>query len=90
MPLVFSQVVANYGRLLSSVQFMVPAMLLALAFGGFYAFSALLPFVLLDQIGLTTFQFAMTMLIQTGSFITGNLVAGQVARRVSGPPSGSD
>lgn len=85
VPLVFSQVVANYGRLLSSVQFMVPAMLLALAFGGFYAFSALLPFVLLDQIGLTTFQFAMTMLIQTGSFIIGNIVAGQVARRVSGP-----
>lgn len=78
------QILANYRRLLGSAQFMAPALLLAIAFGGFYGFSALLPFVLLDDIGLTPFQFAMTMLIQTGSFITGNLVAGQVARRASG------
>ncbi len=78
------QILANYRRLLGSAQFMAPALLLAIAFGGFYGFSALLPFVLLEDIGLTPFQFAMTMLIQTGSFITGNLVAGQVARRASG------
>ncbi len=83
-PLKPSRILANYGRLLASAQFMAPALLLAIAFGGFYGFSALLPFVLLDDLGLTTFQFAMTMLIQTGSFITGNLVAGQVARRASG------
>lgn len=78
------QILGNYRRLLASAQFMAPALLLAIAFGGFYGFSALLPFVLLDDIGLTPFQFAMTMLIQTGSFITGNLVAGQVERRASG------
>jgi DHA1 family bicyclomycin/chloramphenicol resistance-like MFS transporter len=83
-PLKPSRILANYGRLLASAQFMAPALLLAIAFGGFYGFSALLPFVLLDDLGLSTFQFAMTMLIQTGSFITGNLVAGQVARRASG------
>lgn len=84
VPLKPGRILANYGRLLSSTQFMAPALLLAIAFGGFYGFSALLPFVLLDDIGLTPFQFAMAMLIQTGSFITGNLVAGQVARRASG------
>ncbi|UXN74969.1 multidrug effflux MFS transporter [Devosia sp. A8/3-2] len=83
-PLKPSRILANYGRLLRSAEFMAPALLLAIAFGGFYGFSALLPFVLLDGLGLTTFQFAMTMLIQTGSFITGNLVAGQIARRASG------
>ncbi|GLQ11815.1 Bcr/CflA family drug resistance efflux transporter [Devosia yakushimensis] len=84
VPLNPIRILANYRRLLASAQFMAPALLLAIAFGGFYGFSALLPFVLLDDIGLTPFQFAMTMLIQTGSFITGNLVAGQVARRASG------
>lgn len=83
-PLKPSRILANYGRLLHSAEFMAPALLLAIAFGGFYGFSALLPFVLLDGLGLSTFQFAMTMLIQTGSFITGNLVAGQIARRASG------
>lgn len=78
-------VVRNYGTLLGSPAFVLPALVLGLAFGGFYAFAALLPFVLIDELGLTTFQFAMAMLIQTGSFMVGNIVAGRMARRLSGP-----
>ncbi|KKC40972.1 hypothetical protein WH87_02125 [Devosia epidermidihirudinis] len=78
------QVMRNYGTLLVSRQFMVPALVLAMAFGGFYGFAALLPFVLIGDIGLTTFQFAMAMLVQTGAFITGNVVAGYMARRLDG------
>ena len=77
-------ILRNYAMLLASPAFVLPALVLGLAFGGFYAFAALLPFVLIDELGLTTFQFAMAMLIQTGSFIVGNLVAGQLARRLSG------
>lgn len=78
-------VVRNYAQLLLAPAFLLPALVLALAFGGFYGFAALLPFVLIDQIGLTPFQFAMAMLIQTGSFITGNLLAGRLANRLDGP-----
>jgi len=77
-------VLRNYGILLRSSAFMVPAIVLGLSFGGFYGFAALLPFVLIDEIGLTTFQFAMVMLIQTGAFITGNVLAGYLAKRLSG------
>ena len=77
-------VLVNYGKLLRSRQFMVPALVLALSFGGFYGFAALLPFILIGDIGLSTFQFAMVMLIQTAAFITGNVVAGYMAGRLSG------
>jgi DHA1 family bicyclomycin/chloramphenicol resistance-like MFS transporter len=77
-------VICNYRILLASPAFMIPALLLALSFGGFYGFAALLPFVLIDEIGLTPFQFALVMLIQTGAFITGNIVAAYAAKRLSG------
>lgn len=77
-------VLRNYGTLVRSPAFMIPALVLALSFGGFYGFAALLPFVLIDEIGLSTFQFAMVMLIQTGAFIAGNVLAGYAAKRMSG------
>jgi DHA1 family bicyclomycin/chloramphenicol resistance-like MFS transporter len=77
-------VICNYRILLASPAFMIPALLLGLSFGGFYGFAALLPFVLIDEIGLTPFQFALVMLIQTGAFITGNIVAAYAAKRLSG------
>jgi DHA1 family bicyclomycin/chloramphenicol resistance-like MFS transporter len=77
-------IVSNYRALLGAPAFMVPALVLALSFGGFYGFAALLPFVLIDEIGLSTFEFAMVMLMQTGAFITGNVLAGYAAKRLSG------
>lgn len=77
-------VVRNYGILLRAPAFMIPALVLALSFGGFYGFAALLPFVLIDELGLSTFQFAMVMLMQTGAFIAGNVLAGYAAKRLSG------
>lgn len=84
VPLNPHTIVGNYARLLRAPAFLLPAGTLAAAFGGFYASAALLPFVLIDQIGLTPFQFAMAMLIQTGAFITGNLIAGRLAKRLDG------
>jgi MFS transporter, DHA1 family, multidrug resistance protein len=79
------QIIRSYWSLLRSPAFMIPALVLALSFGGFYGFAALLPFVLIDEGGLSTFQFAMVMLMQTGAFITGNVVAGYLAKRLAGP-----
>ena len=84
MPLRPTIVIGNYGRLLADRRFMLPALVLALSFGGFYGFAALLPFILIDEIGLSTFGFAMVMLIQTGAFISGNVLAGYAARRLDG------
>lgn len=84
VPLVPRTVLVNYATLLRAPDFLMPALLLALAFGGFYAFAALLPFILIEEIGLTPFQFAMALLAQTGSFIIGNLVAGRLAHKLDG------
>lgn len=74
----------NYRLLLTSPDFVFPSLLLGLTFSGFHGFTALLPFILIDDLGLTPFQFAMAMLVQTASFITGNLVVGYLATRISG------
>ncbi|RZA12379.1 MAG: MFS transporter, partial [Proteobacteria bacterium] len=84
VPFRVGTILRNYGALLAAPAFMIPALVLALSFGGFYGFAALLPFVLIDEIGLTTWQFAMVMLMQTGAFITGNVLAGYAAKRLSG------
>ena len=84
VPLKPATIIGNYLTLLSAPAFLLPAGTLAAAFGGFYASAALLPFVLIGQIGLTPFQFAMAMLIQTGSFITGNLIVARASRHIDG------
>ena len=77
-------VLRNYWLLLRSPSFMLPGLLLGLVFGGFNGFATLLPFALINEIGLTPFQFAMFMLVQTFSFISGNVLAGMLTRRLSG------
>lgn len=77
-------VLGHYRTLLSAPSFLLPAGMLGLAFGGFYGFAALLPFVLIDELGLGTFEFAMVMLIQTGAFILGNIVAGRLSHGLNG------
>ncbi|UJW87391.1 multidrug effflux MFS transporter [Devosia sp. SL43] len=79
-----SVILRNYRMLLSTPDFMFPSLLLGLTFTGFHGFTALLPFILIDGMGLTPFQFAMAMLVQTASFIAGNLVVTYLSRRISG------
>lgn len=74
----------NYRKLLTSADFMFPSLLLGLTFSGFHGFTALLPFIFIDDMGLTPFQFAMAMLVQTASFILGNLIVTHLSTRISG------
>jgi DHA1 family bicyclomycin/chloramphenicol resistance-like MFS transporter len=84
VPLRPAVIIGNYRRLLAAPDFVFPSLLLGLTFSGFHGFTALMPFLLIDGMGLTPFQFAMAMLVQTASFITGNLVVAYLSRRVSG------
>ena len=83
VPIKPSVVIGNYRRLLASPEFLLPSLLLGLVFSGFHGFTALLPFLLIDHMGLTPLQFAMAMLVQTASFIAGNLVVGYLSTRIS-------
>ncbi len=84
VPLNLRTILTNYARLLRAPDFLLPALVIGCAFGGFYVFPALLPFILIDTLGLSPFGFAMVMLIQTGCFMAGNMIAARLARRISG------
>lgn len=75
-------ILRNYRQLLSSPDFVFPSLLLCLTFSGFHGFTALLPFIIIDEMGLTPFEFALAMFGQTGSFIAGNLIVGRLSRRL--------
>ncbi len=77
-------IVGNYWHLLTNARFLAPATILGLSFGGFYGFAALLPFILIGDLGLSPFQFAMALLVQTGSYLIGNLLASYAAKRFTG------
>jgi drug resistance transporter, Bcr/CflA subfamily len=77
-------ILGNYRQLFASADFVFPSLLLCLTFSGFHGFTALLPFILIDGMGLNPFQFAMAMLVQTGSFIAGNLIVSRLSTRLTG------
>lgn len=69
------RVLATYGRLLVDRRFLVPAVTLGTSVGGIYALGTILPFVLIDRVGMTPTHFGFGMLAQTGSYAFGGLVA---------------
>ena len=77
------RIVGNYGRLIRDRRFMGPATLMAFVLGGVYTLPSLMPFVLIDKLGLTPLQYAAIVLVQTGALLVGNLFVGRLLRRVS-------
>lgn len=77
------RIVGNYGSLLADRRFMGPAALMGLVLGGVYTLPSLMPFVLIDRLGLTPIQYALVMLVQTGALLLGNLLVGRLLRSVN-------
>jgi len=77
------RVVASYIELAASRAFMRPALMLCLSIGGLYVCAPLLPFVMIDQLGLTPFEYGLSMLIQTSCYVLGSLAAARLLRRMS-------
>lgn len=63
----------NYRTLLMSPGFMLPSGVVVGAIGALYAQATLLPFILMERVGLTPVQFGLGMLLQSGSFLAGAL-----------------
>ena len=74
---------ANYVTLLTDRRFVAPASLMGLVLGGIYTLPSLMPFVLIDRLGLTPVQYALVMIVQTAALIVGNLLVGRLLRRVN-------
>ncbi|MCO5064413.1 MAG: multidrug effflux MFS transporter [Rhizobiaceae bacterium] len=74
---------ASYASLLKSPYFMTASLTNAGATGAIYALATMLPFVMMNRVGLTPTQFGLAMLMQSGSFIVGSLTLRWLMRRWS-------
>lgn len=71
----------TYATLLADRRFLRPGLMLGGTVGGLYAIATMLPFVMIDEIGLSPAGFGLAMLIQSGSFVTGGIVTRLLLRR---------
>lgn len=73
----------SYRSLLTSPYFMLSSLVMAGTIGTIYTQATVLPFILMDRVGLTPTQFGIGMLMQSGMYFAGSLVVRQLLRRVS-------
>ena len=77
------RIAGSYVALIGDRRFAAPAVLMGLVLGGVYTLPSLMPFVLIERMGLTPVQYAFVMVIQTAALIVGNLLVGRLLRRIS-------
>ncbi len=70
----------NYGRLIVSPAFLAPSIVFGCTAGALYTMATLLPFVMIDEVGLTPTQFGFSMIMQSGSYLLGALVMRRLLR----------
>lgn len=79
-----AQLLTNYLEVAGHPRFLAASLVLSGTIGALYAQSTMLPFVLINEVGLTPTQFGMGMLMQSGAYLTGSLTLKIVSRRLSG------
>lgn len=77
------RVFASYGAVLQQPKFLLPSLVIAGTSGTVYAQAVILPFVMIDQIGLSAGDFGLAMLMQPIAFILGSIVVRQLLARDS-------
>ena len=77
--------ICAYATLLGNGYFMLSSLVIAGTMGAIYAQATVLPFILMDRVGLTPAQFGVGMLMQSGLFFTGSLTARWMMRKL--PPA---
>jgi Bcr/CflA subfamily drug resistance transporter len=75
----------TYAGLISDLRFLLPSLILGGSVGALYAQGTMLPFVMIDVVGLTPTQFGMGMLVQTASYLAGSITLRFVSSRIAGP-----
>nr|WP_312858599.1 multidrug effflux MFS transporter [Rhizobium sp. G21] len=73
-----------YGTLAGDLRVLSSALVLAGIVGALYAQSTMLPFILINRVGLTPVAFGLGMLMQTGSYFAGSVALRLVSPRL--PP----
>jgi DHA1 family bicyclomycin/chloramphenicol resistance-like MFS transporter len=65
----------SYASLLTSPHFVTAAVVIAGSAGAIYTQATVLPFILINRVGLSPTEFGMGMLMQTGGYLAGSVVA---------------
>lgn len=73
----------SYRTLATSGYFMWSSIVMGCSVGAVYTLATILPFVLMDGVGLTPTQFGFGMLMQSGSFFAGTVAMRQLMKRYS-------
>ncbi|MGF6159061.1 DHA1 family bicyclomycin/chloramphenicol resistance-like MFS transporter [Ensifer sp. KUDG1] len=74
-------ILAAYRRLVSDSRFISSTLVIGGAVGALYAWATMLPFVLINEVGLTPTEFGVGMLMQSGLFFSGTVVVRLLMRR---------
>jgi DHA1 family bicyclomycin/chloramphenicol resistance-like MFS transporter len=72
----------SYRTLLSDPYFTMCSLVLGGGIGAIYTLATILPFILIDEAGLTPTEFGLGMLMQSGSFFLGSLVVRRLMGRM--------
>ncbi|WP_377277854.1 multidrug effflux MFS transporter [Rhizobium sp. R86522] len=79
-----AQLMRNYLEVARNARFLAASLVLSGTIGALYAQSTMLPFVLINEVGLTPTAFGLGMLMQSGAYLAGSLTLKLVSRRISG------
>ncbi|MGQ7792874.1 multidrug effflux MFS transporter [Faunimonas sp. B44] len=71
----------SYGLLLRDARFLRPSIILGCTIGALYALATILPFIMIEVVGLTPTEFGIGMLVQSGSFFAGSLMMRRLLTR---------
>ncbi|MEI2299016.1 multidrug effflux MFS transporter [Ensifer sp. MJa1] len=74
-------ILAAYRRLVSDSRFISSTLVIGGAVGALYAWATMLPFVLINEVGLAPTEFGVGMLMQSGLFFSGTVVVRLLMRR---------
>ncbi|MBB3946472.1 DHA1 family purine ribonucleoside efflux pump-like MFS transporter/DHA1 family bicyclomycin/chloramphenicol resistance-like MFS transporter [Rhizobium skierniewicense] len=77
-----SRLFSAYGELLVSPRFLLSALVLGGTVGALYAQSTMLPFVLINDVGLSPTAFGVGMLMQSGAYFLGSIALRFMSRRI--------
>jgi DHA1 family bicyclomycin/chloramphenicol resistance-like MFS transporter len=76
-------VLQNYVKLFGNRHYIAPVILLGCTVGGIYTLSPLMPFLLIERLGLSSTGFGFAMLAQTGSYGIGSFFTAWLLKRLS-------
>jgi MFS transporter, DHA1 family, multidrug resistance protein len=77
-----ARLLKSYSAVLGEISFLRPSILVGMTLGSIYSMATIIPFVIIDHVGLSPAQFGFGMMIQSASFIGGTIVTGRLLHRI--------